>query len=96
MPCTTKNHKIVTHIIPEPEGYDEELEAKIESSKKYHIWTENDEAKMRRYYGIVSTRDLARNIGVSIKQLQNKARDMELSFKEQQSKHLFGKEGAVV
>jgi hypothetical protein len=94
MSTTTKNKTVVRHVIPEPEGYDEELESKIATCGNYHIWTDEDIAKLKRYYGIVKTTELAENIGVHYKKLQNKARELGLSFKERQTTYLLEKEGS--
>ena len=80
-----QSSKVVKHDIPEPEGYDEELEKRI-GTARYHIWTDEQVATLRRYYGVVDTKELAKALGVDWKNVKNKARDLDLSFKKQQQR----------
>jgi len=93
VPTTKENHKVVRHNIPEPEGFDAELE-KIAGTAKYQFWSEEEEAKLKRYYGIVDTVKLAESLGRNRKEITNKVRDLGLSFKDQKLKYLSEKQGA--
>jgi hypothetical protein len=94
MPTTAKNQTVVRrNNIPEPEGFDEELE-KIAGTARYKFWTEEEEAKLKRYYGIVDTLVLAEKLGRTRKEVTNKVRDMGLNFKEQRSKYQSDIQGA--
>ena len=68
-----------SETLEDPRGYDPELE-KLVGTSNYKLWTNDEEDKLRRYYGKINTDILADKLGKTSGAVKVKARSMGLKF----------------
>jgi NAD+--asparagine ADP-ribosyltransferase len=76
-----KGGGVKSETFDDPRGFDPELE-KLIGTSNYKLWTDEEMATLKRYYGKVKTEIIAKKLGKTQGAVKVKARLMGLKFSE--------------